>query len=61
VGVLKKNFRRTILREVKKNLRLMRFFLKFPPNRHPERSASQICHVKQRFMARSRRTPRMLI
>ena len=34
--------------------------LVLPQNRHPERSASQIDRVTQRFVARSRRTPRML-
>src|ERR1700730_3861607 len=32
-----------------------------PQKRHPERSASQIYRVTQRLMARSRRTPRVLI
>jgi hypothetical protein len=32
-----------------------------PQNRHPERSASQIYRVTQRLIARSRRTPRVLI
>jgi hypothetical protein len=32
-----------------------------PQNRHPERSASQIYRVTQRLMARSPRTPRVLI
>jgi hypothetical protein len=32
-----------------------------PQNRHPERSASQIYRLTQRSMARSRRTPRVLI
>src|ERR1700730_12609368 len=35
-------------------------FFKTLTNRHPERSASQICSLTQRFMARSRRTPKML-
>src|SRR5580692_11661052 len=30
-------------------------------NRHPERSASQIYRITQGFMARSRRTPAMLL
>jgi hypothetical protein len=30
-------------------------------NRHPERSAAQACRVANRFMARSRRTPGMLV
>src|ERR1700684_2498033 len=34
----------------------------FPPkNRHPERSASQIYRITEGFMARSRRTPEMLV
>jgi hypothetical protein len=33
------------------------FFVKLPQNRHPERSASWICRVTQRLLARSRRTP----
>src|ERR1700758_5498289 len=30
-------------------------------SRHPERSASQICRITKGFMARSRRTPAMLV
>jgi hypothetical protein len=37
------------------------FFFKPPTNRHPERSASQIYRVVQRLLARSRRTPKVLI
>jgi hypothetical protein len=37
------------------------FSSKLPQNRHPERSASQIYRVTQRLVARSRRTPEMLI
>src|SRR5712672_335976 len=37
------------------------FSSNLPQNRHPERSASQIYRVVQRLMARSRRTPKMLI
>jgi hypothetical protein len=37
------------------------FFLKLPQKRHPERSTSQIYRVTQRLVARSRRTPRVLI
>jgi hypothetical protein len=37
------------------------FSLKPPQKRHPERSASQIYRVTQRLVARSRRTPRVLI
>jgi hypothetical protein len=37
------------------------FFSKLPQNRHPERSASRIYRVTPHLMARSRRTPRMLI
>jgi hypothetical protein len=37
------------------------FSSKPPQNRHPERSASQIYRVTQRLMARSRRTPKVLI
>src|SRR6202451_3213264 len=37
------------------------FSLKLPQKRHPERSASRIYQVTQRLMARSRRTPRVLI
>ncbi len=32
-----------------------------PQNRHPERSASQIYHITEGSMARSRRTPAMLV
>src|ERR1700722_21002975 len=32
-----------------------------PKRRHPERSASQIYRIKEGFMARSRRTPAMLV
>ena len=37
------------------------FSSNLPQNRHPERSASQIYRVTQRLVARSRRTPRVLI
>jgi hypothetical protein len=37
------------------------FSSKLPPKRHPERSASRIYRVTQRLMARSRRTPTVLI
>jgi hypothetical protein len=37
------------------------FSSKLRQKRHPERSASQIYHVTQRLVARSRRTPKALI
>src|ERR1700689_3907393 len=36
-------------------------FLSPPKRRHPERSASQIYRITEGFMARSRRTPAMLV
>jgi hypothetical protein len=41
--------------------RLGCFSSKLPQSRHPERSASQICRVIQGLVARSRRTPAVLI
>jgi len=57
VIVLKPNPR---LRPIGANLFGM-FFSKLPQNRHPERSASEICRATRRLVARSRRTPRVLI
>ena len=37
------------------------FLSKLPQSRHPERSASQIYRVTQRSVARSRRTPAVLV
>ena len=37
------------------------FFVTLPQKRHPERSASQIYRVPLRLVARSRRTPTVLI
>jgi hypothetical protein len=48
------------LRPISPNLFGM-FFFKLLQERHPERSASQIYRLTQRLMARSRRTPRVLI
>jgi len=62
MGGLTRTFRREKrgLKTLKRSL-VWIFFFKAPQNRHPERSASQIFRVTQRLMARSRRTPRMLI
>src|ERR1700722_12337424 len=48
------------LRPTSANL-LGMFFFKLPQNRHPERSASQVYRGTPHSLARSRRTPRMLI